>query len=121
MKIIWAIDRCTTPSRYEVPVDIDGDLIRTMAHLICDVHQRFPLLNEVARKRVAQIMDSAVRSSAFSRIRVNARAGPNAIRGVTFIVRSERAGTEGLLNQIRQAVWSVNSNLPASPRRCRSS
>jgi len=47
---------------------------------------------------------------------LNATAGPSAIRGVTFIVRSERTATEGFLNQIRQAVWSVNSSLPASPR-----
>ncbi|HZR64885.1 MAG TPA: ABC transporter permease [Terriglobales bacterium] len=33
-------------------------------------------------------------------------------RTVTFAVRSERAGTESFLNEIRQAVWSVNSNLP---------
>ena len=44
---------------------------------------------------------------------------PNAIRQVTFIVRSERAGTEGFLNQVRQAVWSVNSSLPVSPRTMR--
>jgi predicted permease len=51
---------------------------------------------------------------------LNARAGrPNAIRQVTFIVRSERASTEGFLNQVRQAVWSVNSSLPASPRTMR--
>jgi ABC-type antimicrobial peptide transport system permease subunit len=31
---------------------------------------------------------------------------------VTFVVRSDRAGTEGFLNEVRQAVWSVNSNLP---------
>jgi predicted permease len=30
----------------------------------------------------------------------------------TFAVRSRRAGTEGFLNQLRQAVWSVNSSLP---------
>jgi len=41
---------------------------------------------------------------------------PSAIRGVTFIVRSERTGTEGFLNELRQAVWSVNANLPVSPR-----
>jgi len=46
-------------------------------------------------------------------------ARPNAIRQVTFIVRSERTGTEGFLNQVRQAVWSVNSSLPASPRTMR--
>jgi ABC-type antimicrobial peptide transport system permease subunit len=50
---------------------------------------------------------------------LNARAGPNAIKQVSFIVRSERTGTEGFLNQVRQAVWSVNSNLPASPRTMR--
>jgi ABC-type antimicrobial peptide transport system permease subunit len=38
---------------------------------------------------------------------------------VTFLVRSERTGTEGFLNQVRQAVWSVNSNLPVSPRTMR--
>ena len=31
---------------------------------------------------------------------------------MTFVIRSERAGTEGFLNEMRQAVWSVNSNLP---------
>ena len=34
------------------------------------------------------------------------------VRTVTFVIRSERAGTEGFLNEVRQAVWSVNSNLP---------
>jgi len=33
-------------------------------------------------------------------------------RTVTFVIRSERAGTEAFLNEVRQAVWSVNSNLP---------
>jgi ABC-type antimicrobial peptide transport system permease subunit len=34
------------------------------------------------------------------------------LRTVTFAIRSERAGTESFLNEVRQAVWSVNSNLP---------
>jgi predicted permease len=39
--------------------------------------------------------------------------GPaQAIRTVSFVIRSERAGTESFLNEMRQAVWSVNSNLP---------
>ena len=33
-------------------------------------------------------------------------------RYVTFVVRSPLAGSEGLMNQIRQAVWSVDANLP---------
>jgi putative ABC transport system permease protein len=33
-------------------------------------------------------------------------------RSLTFVLRSERAGTEAFVNEIRQAVWSVNGNLP---------
>jgi predicted permease len=33
-------------------------------------------------------------------------------RAVTFVIRSERAGTESFLGQVRQAVWSVNASLP---------
>jgi putative ABC transport system permease protein len=47
---------------------------------------------------------------------LNTRGGPNAIRQVAFIVRSERTGTDGFLNQIQKAVWSVNANLPVSGR-----
>jgi len=36
----------------------------------------------------------------------------SAVRDVTFAVRSPLAGTDGLMNQIRQAVWSVDANLP---------
>jgi len=45
--------------------------------------------------------------------------GPNAIRQVTFVVRSERTGTEGFLTQIKQAVWSVNPGLPVSSQTMR--
>jgi len=38
-------------------------------------------------------------------------------RSVTFVVRSSRAGTQAFLNEVQQAVWSVNADLPvASPR-----
>jgi predicted permease len=33
-------------------------------------------------------------------------------RTVTFVIRTERAGTESFLNEVREAVWSVNANLP---------
>jgi predicted permease len=44
--------------------------------------------------------------------------GPlNAMRAVTFIARSDRAGTESFLAEVRQAVWSVSASLPvAAPR-----
>jgi len=50
---------------------------------------------------------------------LNATGGPNAIRGVSFIIRSDRTGTAAFLNQVRQAVWSVSSSLPAAPRTMR--
>jgi len=37
-----------------------------------------------------------------------------AVRAVTFVVRSNRAGTESFANQVRQAVWSVNPSLPVA-------
>jgi ABC-type antimicrobial peptide transport system permease subunit len=38
-------------------------------------------------------------------------------RSSVFTVRSNRAGTEAFLNQVQQAVWSVDANVPvASPR-----
>jgi len=44
---------------------------------------------------------------------------PNAIRGVSFIVRSDRISTERFHNQVRQAVWSVDPALPVSLRTMR--
>jgi ABC-type antimicrobial peptide transport system permease subunit len=35
-------------------------------------------------------------------------------RSVYFAIRSDRAGTEGLIREMQQAVWSVNSNLPVA-------
>jgi predicted permease len=43
--------------------------------------------------------------------------GTDVWRTTTFAIRSDRAGTEGLINQARQAVWSVNSNLPIAEMR----
>jgi predicted lysophospholipase L1 biosynthesis ABC-type transport system permease subunit len=38
----------------------------------------------------------------------------NTVRTVTFVVQSGRTGTEGFLNEVRQAVWSVNPSLPVA-------
>jgi predicted permease len=38
-------------------------------------------------------------------------------RAVTFAVRSRQAGTHALLNEIQQAVWRVNADLPVAPPR----
>jgi predicted permease len=37
---------------------------------------------------------------------------PSAERTVYFALRSRRAGTQAFVNEMQQAVWSVNSNLP---------
>jgi predicted permease len=38
-------------------------------------------------------------------------------RSVAFAIRSKRAGTQAFLNEVQQAVWQVNADLPvASPR-----
>ena len=38
-------------------------------------------------------------------------------RSSTFVIRSSRAGTQAFLNEVQQAVWSVNPDLPvAAPR-----
>jgi predicted permease len=36
----------------------------------------------------------------------------SAVRGGTFVVRTGRAATESLLAEARQAIWSLNANLP---------
>ena len=38
----------------------------------------------------------------------------DAVRGVTFVVRSQRAGSESLTQEMQQAVWQLNSELPVS-------
>jgi predicted permease len=43
--------------------------------------------------------------------------GTSATRAVTFTLRSAQAGTETLLSQVRQAVWSVSSSLPVASAR----
>jgi hypothetical protein len=35
-------------------------------------------------------------------------------RTVYFAMRSNRAGTQAFINEMQQAVWSVNSNLPVA-------
>jgi predicted permease len=43
--------------------------------------------------------------------------GVNTMRVVTFAIRSNRAGDESFLAQVRQAVWSVNASLPTTSMR----
>jgi len=38
----------------------------------------------------------------------------SALREAIFVIRSDRAGAESLINQVRQAVWSVNASMPVA-------
>jgi predicted lysophospholipase L1 biosynthesis ABC-type transport system permease subunit len=40
------------------------------------------------------------------------RLVPYIVRTVSFVIRSERVGTAGFLEDVQQAVWSVNADLP---------
>jgi predicted permease len=44
-------------------------------------------------------------------------AAPSIQRAVTFAIRSDRAGTESFLAEVRDAVWSVNANVPVAQAR----
>jgi len=61
-----------------------------------------------------QGMDKPARATAYwPLLLANFRGKPlHADRYTTFIVRSPLAGSESLMSQIRQAVWSVDANLP---------
>lgn len=39
---------------------------------------------------------------------------PDAIRAMTFAIRSDRAGSASFVDEVRRAVWSVNASLPVA-------
>jgi ABC-type antimicrobial peptide transport system permease subunit len=41
----------------------------------------------------------------------------DAVRTVTFVVRSQRAGSASFLHELQRAVWSVEANLPVASAR----
>ena len=82
-------------------------------------HEVIGVVQDVRENGVYQPAPSTVYRPSMSAYVGATAGGPNTIRGLTFIVRSERTGTEGFLNQVRQAVWSVNASLPVSPRTMR--
>jgi putative ABC transport system permease protein len=41
-------------------------------------------------------------------------ARPQLARGVTVVIRSTRTGANGFINELSQAVWAINPNLPVS-------
>jgi predicted permease len=60
-----------------------------------------------------EALEKPARSTVYWPILVtNARGGTRVIRFVTFVVRSPLAGSNDFGTQIRQAAWSVDSNMP---------
>jgi len=58
-------------------------------------------------------LDQAPPATVYFRAGVSGRAAQTFVaREVTFAIRSPRTGSNGLINQLGQAVWSVNSGLP---------
>jgi ABC-type antimicrobial peptide transport system permease subunit len=42
------------------------------------------------------------------------QAPPDIRRQITFAIRTDRAGTEAFVNEVRDAIWSVNRNVPVA-------
>jgi hypothetical protein len=82
-------------------------------------HEVVGVVQDVRENGVYQPAPPTVYWPTVSAYVTNSALRPNAIRQVTFVVRSDRTGTEGFLNQVRQAVWSVNASLPVAPRTMR--
>ena len=69
-----------------------------------DIHQ-----NGVDEKSPAIVYWPVLREDFYGFI---AKPTLTAARSATFVLRSDRAGTEGFLSEVQQAVWAVNANLP---------
>jgi predicted permease len=63
--------------------------------------------------------DRPASATVYRRAGVHAGFGgaPSIQRAVTFAIRSDRAGTESFLAEVREAVWSVNANAPVAHMR----
>lgn len=42
----------------------------------------------------------------------NTAKDTNVVRGMTYVIRTSRAGSQSLMKDVQQAVWSVDANLP---------
>jgi predicted permease len=79
-------------------------------------HEVIGVVQDVHEKGVQErVPETVYWPSLMSNLYVPGPVG--AVRVMTFAIRSERAGTEAFLNEVRQAVWSVNSNLPVASLR----
>ncbi len=78
---------------------IPGQPLRQVVGVVQDVRN-----NGVGQPAPAIVYWPAFTASVYS-------TGPQATRTGTFVIRSNRAGTQNFINQVQQTVWSANSNL----------
>src|SRR5579863_1131571 len=74
-------------------------------------HEVIGVIQDVRERGVQEIAPSIVYWPPMMQYLFGGKA-PETLRTVTFVIRSDRAGSETFLNEVRQSVWSVNSNLP---------
>jgi predicted permease len=70
------------------------------------------VVQDVRQNGIQEAAPATVYWPVLRRNQFAAKGEPEVTRAVTFAIRSDRAGTEGFLSQVRQSVWSVNSSLP---------
>jgi predicted permease len=70
------------------------------------------VVQDVRQNGIQEKAPEIVYWPALMRNQFASNGAPVATRAATFMIRSERAGTESFLNQVRQAVWRVNASLP---------
>jgi predicted permease len=70
------------------------------------------VVQDVRQNGIQEKAPEIVYWPAFMRNQFAPNGAPAATRAATFVIRSDRTGTESFLNQVRQAVWSVNRSLP---------
>jgi predicted permease len=75
-------------------------------------HEVIGVVQDVRQNGIQERAPETVYWPALTRNAFDPDGGLIAVRAVTFVIRSERAGTEGFVNQVRQAVWAVNASLP---------
>jgi predicted permease len=87
-----------------ISASIPGSPLREVVGVVQDVRE-----NGLQEPAPAAVYWPALTESIY-------RAGgrPFVARGVTFAIRTSRAGTEGLLKEMQRAVWSVNAALPVA-------
>ena len=94
---VWGTPAAALGRRIHEPAQVGATTWREIVGVVQDVHE--------------DSLDQAAPSAAYWPV-LMAGGGVNGAPAIAFVVRSERAGNESFVGEIRQAVWSFNSSLP---------